>query len=431
MWLYVPSHCLRVSEDSTSEYDLLFLRLERFVTWKGKSMPPQFWRRAWDRETWTRLLSTATLNHSTLAHGVERWILFTVGSHASHTPSPASKKATKTTGRSGPSSPESWPSVDPPWSSSRTSQLSLLGEDFDLSERNYADWVTNSKIRSSSVQATLAHLTSASGSSSSPTIWQTPKDSTGGNVSRSGDRKDELLLAGQAEEFDLDYQKPLPNESSQAYWERMTKTEKERGITKEMLSRGEKWPTPQATDEQRDRQSDEACKRWKARPNSGSELAVEARSWPTPTSQDSESHGSASYTTESGRHSGTTLTDKTREFEERGRWGENQYPTPSVTQYGSGQNEGKVEHVRPSRGTPSLFQWASTPQARKISTSGKKSSSTHPTSRRRLNPAFVCSLLGWPWYWTRTERINSVAQVMESYRLALGSLLESFLDGLD
>ena len=338
MWLYVPSHCLQESEDSTSEFDLLFLRLERFATWKGSFMPPQFWRRAWKKEAWTSLLSTATLKHSTLAHGVERWILFMVGSHASPTPSPASGKATKTNAPSGQNLQESWPSVDPPWSSSRTSQPSLWGEDLDLSERNYADWATSSKIRSSSARQMLARLTFVRGSSSSPTIWQTPKDSSGGNVSRSGDRKDELLLAGQAE------------------------------------------------------------------------------TWPTAVVQDSESHAvAANRGSDSSRHSGTTLTDATRDFEERGRRGENQYPTPSATVYGSGQNEGTIEHVRPSRGTPSLSQWASSPQAQKISMSGSKSSKSPRGSRRRLNPAFVCWLMGWPWWWTRTEHINSVAPVTELY----------------
>ena len=381
MWTVSPpstsSPHSQESPDSTLESDSLFQSLARSVTWKSKHMPPQFWRRAWQRETWMRHLSGLTLGHSTLALGVAAWISSLGEFHASRTPSPASGKVTKTSGPSGQNSQESWPSVDPPWSSSRTSQLSLLGEDFDLSERNYADWVTNSKIRSSSVRATLALRTSENGCSSSPTIWQAPKDSTGGNVSRSGARKDELLLAGQAE----------------------------------------RWPTPQATDEQRDRQSDEACKRWKARDNAGSELAVEARAWPTPTSQDGESSGvSANREEDSSRHSGTTLTDKTREIEERGRWGENQYPTPSSTQYGSGQNEGAVEHVRPSRGTPSLFQWASGPQAQKISTSGKTSSESPPGSRRRLNPAFVCWLQGLPWYWTRTERINSAVRGTPSSR---------------
>jgi len=40
------------------------------------------------------------------------------------------------------------------------------------------------------------------------------------------------------------------------------------------------WPTPKAGDEKMDRRSDEAMQRWKDRPESGSELAVEARLQP-------------------------------------------------------------------------------------------------------------------------------------------------------
>jgi len=35
-----------------------------------------------------------------------------------------------------------------------------------------------------------------------------------------------------------------------------------------------------------------------------------------------------------------------------------EYPTPSATPYGSSQNEGRVPHSRPTRGTPSLDTWA-------------------------------------------------------------------------
>ena len=35
-----------------------------------------------------------------------------------------------------------------------------------------------------------------------------------------------------------------------------------------------------------------------------------------------------------------------------------EYPTPSATPYGSSQNEGQVEHKRPTNGTPSLETWA-------------------------------------------------------------------------
>jgi len=46
-------------------------------------------------------------------------------------------------------------------------------------------------------------------------------------------------------------------------------------------------------------------------------------------------------------------------------------------------------------------------------------------STRRLNPAFVCWLMGVPWFWTRAEPINSAAAEMDAYRCKLRSLLSS------
>ena len=48
------------------------------------------------------------------------------------------------------------------------------------------------------------------------------------------------------------------------------------------------WPTPKHRDDQMDRRSDESIEKWKNRPESGSELAVEARmaGWPTPNTMD-------------------------------------------------------------------------------------------------------------------------------------------------
>lgn len=55
------------------------------------------------------------------------------------------------------------------------------------------------------------------------------------------------------------------------------------------------------------------------------------------------------------------------------------------------------------------------------STAGVELSPTEATTseRRRLNPAFVCWLMGWPWWWTRAERINFAAREMASYRARL------------
>ena len=76
-------------------------------------------------------------------------------------------------------------------------------------------------------------------------------------------------------------------------------------------------------------------------------------------------------------------------------WSRGQYPTPSAQEYGTSQNEGKVPHKRPSRGTQSLGTWARNSTCR----SGRQ----HPTICSHggeclwsLNPLFVAWLMGLP-----------------------------------
>lgn len=58
-----------------------------------------------------------------------------------------------------------------------------------------------------------------------------------------------------------------------------------------------------------------------------------------------------------------------------------------------------------------------------LSVNGQPLSPTRRTLRPRLNPAFVCWLMGWPGWWTRAEPINSAVQEMESWRYRLRSRL--------
>ncbi len=57
------------------------------------------------------------------------------------------------------------------------------------------------------------------------------------------------------------------------------------------------------------------------------------------------------------------------------------YPTPSATSYGSSQNEGKVPHDRPSRGTPSRETWAKQWPTPKV-----RMGDTGPSGLRRNTP---------------------------------------------
>lgn len=58
---------------------------------------------------------------------------------------------------------------------------------------------------------------------------------------------------------------------------------------------------------------------------------------------------------------------------------------------------------------------------------GLELSETSATSRRRLNPAFVCWLMGWPWFWTNPGRISFAAQETALWRCRLQSRLSSLL----
>ena len=59
---------------------------------------------------------------------------------------------------------------------------------------------------------------------------------------------------------------------------------------------------------------------------------------------------------------------------------------------------------------------------------GEELSPTTRTLRPRLNPAFVCWLMGWHWWWTHAEPINFGAAEMALYRSRLRLLLSSYCD---
>ena len=74
------------------------------------------------------------------------------------------------------------------------------------------------------------------------------------------------------------------------------------------------WPTTRATDGEKNVRSLEGSLREIERKGGPQDLNQAAclASWPTPTRQDSASSGALNYSTESGRYSGTTLTDAAR-----------------------------------------------------------------------------------------------------------------------
>jgi hypothetical protein len=95
--------------------------------------------------------------------------------------------------------------------------------------------------------------------------------------------------------------------------------------------------------------------------------------WPTATSTDAKSSGSSGYSTESGRHAGTTLTDALRNWS-----------TPNARDW-------KGEDIPGRNGSPSL-------PAQVMRRAGNDGSPQE--ARPRLNPDFVEALMGFPRGWT-------------------------------
>lgn len=217
------------------------------------------------------------------------------------------------------------------------------------------------------------------------------------------------------------------------------------GYGLELVNQACRWQTP-ATDAFR-------CRGGDRKDEMG--LDQQARNWPTATAQDAG--GSGRHTTKPGKsHPGTTLMDAIQLWptprtitgggesaerkQELGRTeagggdlqaAAEKWPTPNQRDY-------KGSDLKSRHGGASLPHFVETgervhtpssPQVPVISVSGDELSPTDPQTvlRRRLNPAFVCWLMGWPWWWTNPGEINSARSATGSYLFRLRSHLASLL----
>ena len=159
------------------------------------------------------------------------------------------------------------------------------------------------------------------------------------------------------------------------------------------------WPTPRTVTG--GGESGERKRELGRTASGGGDLQAAAAMWPTPTSEDGESTGHRPSTHTSGA---TTLTAASRSW-----------ATPRSSDVGprGGTTGFGLRNEVAAWATPSAQMWRSenpdqspdhapplSRQVLRITQPGPASSPSDPTSRRRLNPAFVEWLMGWPEAWS-------------------------------
>jgi hypothetical protein len=176
MWLHLPTSVyLPASECSTSLSPSQCQMLAASATVSGKDRQPQYWRRVWGTEPWTKPLSGPTYEPSQADFIVAAWLESLVGSRAKTSLLPAAKlESTATAAASSLTSADSFAS----WSPSsgcflKTSRQSSLFRQ----EQPYSENLPNSgSMRNGRLyeRPMLVHRISGTGRSSSRGEWRTP-----------------------------------------------------------------------------------------------------------------------------------------------------------------------------------------------------------------------------------------------------------------
>ncbi len=387
MWIYVPrGFCPSAPEsaDSTKASEWRSHLLASSAALSTKHTPATSWLRAWKKKPWIQLLFGRIYEPSTAAHGVASWMESLEGTPASRSVRPGSEKAPTTHGTSGPRSTDSSTRSSLAGASSRMS-ADTSPSDSTLSTQTFADVVTALKLDYSARRKWVRAIDASASSSSQ---WKTPR--TRGREGDTGSAQRQLEGPNEGLNDQVKYWATPRTitggpESSKRKQE-LGRVESGGG---DLQAQVEMWATPTAP---APHDSEVSCGRERPdRPGYGLELVNQACRWPTPNQRDHKGSDLKS------RNGGASLSH----FAETG----------------------ERVHSR------------SLPQAQVTSVSGGKLSPTEISTalRRRLNPAFVCWLMGLPWWWTNPVRNSFARSATESYlfrlRMHLASLLarwESF-----
>jgi len=423
MWLYVPCLSAPASEDSTSQSISHWEQCARSVTLNGNSPRPGSLRSAWRKGAFRPLQFGAISQPSMDAACEAWWTSLRRASRARITLSPENAKdGSEGTARCGISYAKPFAVSSRGSSFWRTYPASapLISEmeeaDSDGSFQPgcglfLATWPRSGTMRNGCAfeRPTWAPLiTEIDGSASHGAgIWTTPDAGaqTGGSTHRTI-AKDAMAWP----------QAPLRRKNHGENWRQQPLVPA--------------WPTPMATE----------GKTPGARTRTKHSLSSASAAWTTPTLDDVNNITRRSRQQRSlTRDANLWQTPSTQRFRTRGgnRSDElgldNQakaFPTPSAR---DAKGENHSRHLAAAKGRKHMDQLPNfiahsdcSPQRRIDSTSGSACSTSSNTLRRRLNPAFVSWLMGFPWWWTQPVPLSFAHSEMQSYLCRLRSLCARF-----
>ncbi len=295
---------------------------------------------------------------------------------------------------------------------------------------NYADWVTRSKIRSTSVRRMLAHRIGGNGSGSWPTsraedsescgnhgeaadslnavasTWSTPRATEAKDVAYQYDHGDHtkprLSLTGEAQMWSTPN---TPNGGRSVSAEVVAS----RGATENgkrqvgLESETRHWPTPDVRVTTRDNTS--------VSPGSlpRPALAKMTSLWTTPQAHDQNGGDPTRVNRFGTEHGGANLADDVTTW-----------ASPTARMYRGG-GQAMTRKDGKTRLDMLDYQAEAYSPPDQPTNDGPPSSPSVRGSRPRLNPAFACSLMGLPCWWTSPAVTSSVQSEMEAYHSALQS----------
>jgi hypothetical protein len=369
MWLFIPSRFVPAElPGSTLDLESLARELALSVTWKGKKRHAKLWLR--DLRTGpSKRLPYGRISQRSMHLGFEAWLQSRApGSPASLTRSPENAPAIPTSAPSGPNLYEWWERCSRRWFSSK--MFLNFFDTSDQSEMSYNDWATALRSRYSSRLPMSARAIDASESLSWPTM--TAHDQH--------ERYQKNAQGGTPLTMTAQMWPTARAEDGESCGNHPDATDSLTGVTK-------LWRTPDAptTGGTRNRQASIGK-------GHQTTVAEQAEHWQTPAADSFRSRG--------GNRKDEMDLDQQARF----------FPTPAARDYRTPDKHSYQDSLpdHPSR-------------------DGLALSSNSPGSRRRLNPAFVAWLMGFPFWWTNPEPISFARSETQLYLCKLRTLLQDLL----